>query len=164
MSRSFEARTIKAALVSGSIGAVTVEVYLGAAGLLAWPGSYQWIASAIVGDMAHSAPGYAWLGIAIHVAVSLAWGAAWALLASRSRKLRAHPGPYGLAYGVLVFAAMQAALWARGLWTAPTLGLLIHYLVDHAVFFGLPVALAYARLLPPQDQEPPALNLGRRAA
>ena len=66
--------------------------------------------------------------------------------AFRVAALGARPVRSGLAYGVVVYAGMQLLLAVVGAFHAPTPSTLALALVDHTVFFGLPVALVVARL------------------
>jgi hypothetical protein len=143
MARGIDGRTVRAALFAGLVGAVTVEAYLFAVGLASWPGTYQWIASALRGPEAFTGAGFAWLGLGMHVGVSLGWAVAWALASVTWPRLLGRPLVWGAAYGVVVFVAMQGVTALAGIWAAPAPRVLFHYVVDHAVFFGLPVAGVY---------------------
>lgn len=147
MTRGIDGRAMKAAIVAGLVAAATVEVYLFAVGLASWPGTYQWIASALWGPEAFTAASYAWIGVAMHLVVSLGWAVVWAAAAHAWPRLAARPLAWGLGYGVVVFAAMQGVAALTGVWSAPTPLALFHYLVDHAFFFGVPVAMVHARAL-----------------
>lgn len=144
MTRGFDGRTMKAAILAGLVAATTVEVYLFAVGLASWPGTYQWIASALWGPAAFTAASYAWLGVVLHLGVSLGWAFAWAAAAHVWPRLLARPLVGGAGYGVLVFAVMQGVAALAGVWSAPAPLALLHYVVDHALFFGLPVATVHA--------------------
>jgi hypothetical protein len=143
MARGPEFHSTSAVLLAGLAAATTVEAYLFAVGLATWPGTYQWIASALWGREAYTAPSFAWAGVAMHVAVSLAWALAWAAAATRWPHLLARPLAWGLGYGMLVFVVMQGMAFLAGIWATPTRPVLFHYVVDHAVFFGVPVAVVY---------------------
>jgi hypothetical protein len=149
MASRLDGRAALGALVAGLAGAATVEAYLFAVGLASWPGTYQWIASGLVGAEAFASLGFAWLGLAIHVGVSLGWAVGWAMTAARWPRLPGRPVLAGLGYGAAVFVAMQGVAALAGIWTAPTPGLLLHYLVDHTVFFGLPVVTVFGRVAGP---------------
>jgi len=151
---------IPSALLAGLVGGIAVELYLFAVGLATWPSVYQWIASTLVGPQAFDALGYAWLGLALHAAVSIGWALAYGYAASRVSAIGARPVGAGLVFGVLVYGAMQALLAVNGSFTAPTPAGLAHGLISHAVFFGLPVALVAGRRERPAD----AAGTARRAA
>jgi hypothetical protein len=144
-------RAILGALAAGLVGAATVEAYLFAVGLASWPGTYQWIASGLVGAEAFASLGFAWLGLAVHVGVSLGWAVGWAL-AARWPRLSARPVLAGLGYGAAVFVVMQGVAALAGIWAAPTPAVLLHYLVDHTLFFGVPVVMVFARLAGPRPR------------
>lgn len=146
MTRTSTTAWILRSLVAGLVAAVTVELYLFAVGLASWPGVYQWVASALVGQTAFTAVEYAWLGVAVHVAISLGWGLVFGAATRRWPGVLTRPVTSGLVYGVVVLVAMQMALWIDGLWTPPSTGVVLHYLIDHTVFFGVPLALTLRRL------------------
>lgn len=157
MTRGFDGRTMKAAILAGLAAAATVEVYLFALGLASWPGTYQWIASALWGPAAFAAASYAWIGVAMHLGVSLGWAVVWAAAAHASPRLRARPLAWGAGFGVLVFAVMQGVAAVTGVWSAPTPLVLFHYVVDHVFFFGVPVATVHAWALDRRAFGRPAL-------
>jgi hypothetical protein len=128
-------------LAAGLVGGVVVELYLFAAGLASWPGTYQWIASTLVGPRAFTASGYLWLGLALHALVSLGWALAYGLVATWRPRLAAHRVAGGLAFGIAVFVAMQVLLAALDAWALPSATALVHGIVAHTLFFGVPVAL-----------------------
>jgi hypothetical protein len=147
MTRGIDGWTLKAATLAGLVGGVAVEAYLFAVGLANWPGTYQWIASALLGPEAFTSVDWAWVGVAMHVAVSLGWALAWAFVGNSWPRVLARPIAGGLGFGVVVFAAMQVVAAVAGIWTAPTPVTLFHYVVDHAFFFGVPVAGVYGWVL-----------------
>ncbi len=128
-------------LLAGLVGGVVVELYLFAAGLASWPGTYQWIASTLVGPRAFTGSGYLWLGLALHALVSLGWALAYGLVGTWHSRLAAHRLAGGLTFGIAVFVAMQALLAVLGAWALPSATTLVHAIVAHTLFFGVPVAL-----------------------
>jgi hypothetical protein len=128
-------------VVAGLIAGAIVDAFLFATGTLTWPKSYEFIASALAGKIAFESSAYVPLGIAIHFAISVGWGALFGLAAQRYRALIAHPLTSGFAFGVVVLIAMQLLLLAAGMWQAPrAAGQIVIELVSHTVFFGMPIA------------------------
>jgi hypothetical protein len=130
-------------LIAGLVAAVVVEVYLVAVGMTVWPGTFQFVASAAIGERAFSAEAYAWLGAALHLGISLGWGVLFGLAAVRWPALIERPVRWGLLYGFGVLAAMQGVMFLSGVWAPMTALPLTHYIVDHVFFFGVPLALTY---------------------
>lgn len=127
-------------IMAGIIAGFVVDAFLFATGTLTWPRSYNFIASALVGKAAFGSSAYVPLGIAIHFAISAAWGAFFGLIAQRYRQLLARPFVSGLAFGVVVLIAMQLLLAAAGMWRAPqSASQVIVELLAHTIFFGVPV-------------------------
>jgi asparagine N-glycosylation enzyme membrane subunit Stt3 len=128
---------IAAGLIAGAIA----DAFLFATGVLSWPQSYEFIASALVGRAALASTAYVPLGIAIHFAISAAWGAAFALTAQRYPQLIGRPIVSGLVFGLVVMIVMQLLLMLNGMWHAPQSGgQLVVSIVSHTAFFGLPIA------------------------
>ncbi len=103
---------------------------------------YQFDASAILGKIAYSDPKYAWLGLAVHFAVSLGWGIGYAYAAKQAPQIDAQPLVSGIAYGLVVYVVMQAVQLAANVLQPLTATTLVHGIIDHTLFFGLPVAYA----------------------
>lgn len=84
------------------------------------------------------------VGLLMDCAVSLAWAALFFWLYTRFAQIRRAPALCGLAFGVLVMVVMIFVVVPLG--HAPQVGRawpqLVNTLVAHALFFGLPVALA----------------------
>jgi hypothetical protein len=107
---------------------------------------WQWVASTVVGNLAFTNAGFAWLGLVVNLIVSVGWAGGYAHLASQQPFLDRRWPISGLVYGVVVYVIMQAILLGGGKFVFPTgLGFEIA-LVGHMVFFGLPVAFVVARM------------------
>jgi hypothetical protein len=110
-----------------------------------FPTVYQYIASAVVGKVALASTSYAWLGVAIHFAVSIGW----AMLYAYAWYAR-HPSDRwvlpGLAFGIVVMIVMEVIQMIAHIAQPITLMGGIVTLISHIVFFGWPVAayLAWA--------------------
>jgi hypothetical protein len=128
-------------IVAGLTAGAIVDCVLLATGMLKWPTSYNFIASALVGKVAFTSSAYVPLGIALHFVISGGWGAIFGLAAQRYRQLVAHPTTSGLVFGLIVLIVMQLLLVVAGMWQAPqSAGQVIMQLVAHTAFFGLPIA------------------------
>src|ERR1700680_702340 len=136
---------IERGIVAGLIAGTTVELFLFATHAAVWPGTYQWIASGLIGKVAFTSASYVWLGLSLHALVSLGWGLIYAALAQRLAILIDRPTISGLLYGLIVFVAMQILTMFSHIWAAPSSPtVLAIYITGHAVFFGLPTALYVA--------------------
>ncbi len=110
-------------------------------------GSWQWIASAAIGDVAFTSPAYAWLGLLIHFFISISWAGGYAYLAQGQRFMNARWYISGPAYGIVVYIFMDIfLLGARKLGPPSSAPMLLNALIAHCVFFGLPVAYVVARM------------------
>ena len=65
----------------------------------------------------------------------------YALVGTWHPRLAAHRVAGGLTFGIAVFVAMQALLAVLGAWVLPSATALVHGLVAHTLFFGVPVTL-----------------------
>lgn len=138
-------RNITTGIVAGLIAGITVELFLLAVSAASWPGTYQWIASGAAGKAAYESVTYAWIGLAMHFVISSAWGVLYVFLAPSYRALVTRPVLSGVLYGFGVFVVMQSVAGAAHIWSAPTAAQLSVYLIDHCVFFGIPLAFVVSR-------------------
>ncbi len=129
-------------IVAGLVAGVAIDLFLFVTGVAKAPGVYQFIASTLVGKAAFAAPAYIWLGLAMHFAISIAWGALYAVLAQRiGTAMLDRPLVSGLTYGLVVWIGMQALLYAAHVWHPPaSAAALAISLAAHTLFFGLPIA------------------------
>jgi hypothetical protein len=133
------------ALLAGVTGAIAFDLYLWLTTVLPQHASmvalWQFVASTVVGKTAFSSSGFAWLGVVIHLLVSMVWAAGYAYLAAQQPALNRHWLPSGLLYGVVVYVVMQIILLAGNDFTPPpNPNAFINAVIAHACFFGLPVA------------------------
>jgi len=139
-------------LLAGAAGGVLIDVYLlivlvAIAHVVSVGGFYQYVASSLIGRDAYADPNTAWLGLALHIVASLAWGIGYALLAAQTEQIRSRPIVSGTVFGIVVMLAMQLVEVAANIYTLPDTFGLVNALVAHIVFFGIPVAyVANARL------------------
>jgi uncharacterized membrane protein YagU involved in acid resistance len=146
-------RPIVHGLIAGAAGGILIDVYLltglvAIAHVVTVTGFYQFVASAAVGRDAYVDGSEAWLGVALHVFASLAWGVGYAYLASRTPQLRSRPITSGIVFGIVVMIAMQLVEVAANVYTLPDTLTLLNAFVAHTLFFGIPVAWLVAKRLP----------------
>jgi hypothetical protein len=140
----------KQAIVAGVVGAITIDLYLYLTTVLPAHGSmiglWQWVASGVVGPVATSTVAYAWLGLLIHVIVSMGWAGGYAYLTRSQPFLNERWLVSGLFYGLMVYVFMQLILLGAHLFTFPdNADVVVNVVVAHTVFFGLPVAFVVAK-------------------
>ena len=138
-------RIVLHGFAAGITGGILIELFLYFAQLLPAHTSaitaWQFIASTAVGKVAFTSANYAWLGLAMHACVSIAWGIGYNYLAQSQRSLKAQPVISGLVFGLVVYVVMQLVLFSVGALAITGASQIIVGIVAHTVFFGLPVAL-----------------------
>lgn len=143
------ASIVKQAALAGTVGAVTIDAYLWLTTVLPAHGSiiamWQWVASSIVGQAAYSRAEFAWLGLLVHLLVSMGWAGGYAYLTRSQAFLNQRWIVSGLFYGAMVYVFMQILLIGAHLFVFPTALGILSGLVAHCVFFGLPVAFVVAK-------------------
>jgi hypothetical protein len=109
---------------------------------------YTFIAATLVGRAAADAgpAAFIWVGVALHLVVSLAWAAGYVWIARSMKQLVRLPAISGLGFGLVVYFVMLLVLLAANLYTKPTPGSVGLGLLANCVFFGLPVALIVAAM------------------
>ncbi len=133
-------------LLAGLTGAVLIDAYLlialvAVAHRATVADFYQFVASSVVGHGAYGDPSAVWLGLGLHLGVSLAWGIGFAFAAAGTPQIAARPVTSGIVFGIVVMLAMQLVEVAANVYTLPNTLLLLNAFVAHTVFFGIPVAL-----------------------
>ena len=111
-------------------------------------GVLQYIASGALGAAAYSGGlATAFAGLVFHFVISLAAVSVFAALYTRSGVVRNHAPVVGLAYGAVVWCFMNLVVLPLSAVTATALTPLavIHGLIGHALFVGLPAALSIRR-------------------
>jgi hypothetical protein len=119
----------------------------------------QYIASGALGGAAFDGGlPTAFAGLVFHILISLAVVIAFAALYTRSKTVRDHAIGAGLVYGGVVWSFMNLVVLPVSLVAPSTLTPLavIHGLIGHALFVGLPAALAMRRYL--RDETAPQLT------
>ena len=111
---------------------------------------YQFVASGLLGPSAYAGgAATALLGLAFHVLIAFTAAAVFVLGSERLPQLRRDAVGWGLAFGVGVFVVMNVGVipLSRIPTSVPSLPLLLNGVLGHAVFVGLPIALAARRFL-----------------
>lgn len=142
---------IKRAVAAGIVGAITIDLYLWLTVLLpahgSLLGSWQWIASGAVGPVAMTNPQFAWLGLAVHVVVSIAWAGGFAYLAQTQTFITQRWLISGIFYGFMVYIFMLLIQLGAHVFVFPAnADVVVNALIAHCAFFGVPVAYVVARM------------------
>ncbi|HUY11846.1 MAG TPA: hypothetical protein VMV73_06260, partial [Candidatus Dormibacteraeota bacterium] len=91
-----------------------------------------------------------WIGAGVHLAVSLVWGVAFAWVADSQPYIAKRWLLSGIAYGAIVYLAMDIVMLAAGALQNPkTPNDFIFILLAHTLFFGVPIAWIVERMTPP---------------
>ena len=138
-------RLLVAAIPAGLLGAVTIDVYLWVTTVVPTHGSmlptWEFIASTVIGKIAFTNSSYAWLGLFMHVCVSIGWAGGYTYMALTQPFINRRWPISGLVYGVVVYFLMQVVLLVDNNFRYPdSLTLFFNALIAHTIFFGLPVA------------------------
>ena len=139
-------------VVAGALGAILIDAYLlvtlvAIAHRTTIGGFYSFVAATALGKNAVDDPNAVGIGVALHVAVSVAWGVGYAYAAARTPQLRARPITSGIVFGVVVMLAMQLVEVAANTYALPDTYALANAFVAHTVFFGIPVAYVVTKRL-----------------
>lgn len=138
-------RLVAQALLAGIAAGASIQLYLWLTTILPRHGSilaaWQFIASTLFGRVAFTSLIFAWLGLAIHLLISIGWAGGYAYLATRQAALNQRWFASGLLYGVVVYVVMQLILLAGNAFRPPPdPTAFLNLVVAHALFFGVPVA------------------------
>jgi hypothetical protein len=149
-------KVVFAGVCAGLLGALTIDTYI----VITVPLMFHTVTfERIMQSDAANALGAAayddgipavFLGIGMHIGVSLCWGLFCALLVSRIPAFARNPIPFGLVYGAIVMFIMWEVVVPLG--RAPhaaslPLDHVLNIFVAHTLFFGLPVAYVASRCL-----------------
>lgn len=111
-------------------------------------GVLQWIASGAIGGAAFNGGlATAALGIAIHFALAALFATAYWIASLRIGALRSHAVPFGLSYGAAIWIVMDLIVLPHSGVPRTAFNPIVFaaFLADHALFVGLPIALAIRR-------------------
>ena len=112
----------------------------------------QYIASGAFGEASYSGGlATAFAGLVFHFIISFVAVGMFAALYLRSNFIREYAPAAGLAYGAVVWCIMNLVVLPLSAVTPTALGPLavVHGLIGHALFVGLPAALSARRYLAP---------------
>lgn len=141
---------VRAILIGGGMAGVldaifAVTIYVFVLRAYSIVGVLQYIASGLLGASAFSG-GFATaaLGVAIHFVLAFAFAAIFGVLWQRVDVLRNSALVSGIAYGAAIWMFMSfVVLPLTGTPKTPfVLGVFASFLIDHALFVGLPIAFA----------------------
>lgn len=130
--------------VAGILGGFLIHAFFFAIGTARYPGTYEWIASGIVGRSAFT-DHLAWLGVIIHFCIAIVAVTLYAYIA-QIVGLLGKPLLGGVLFGIVTNGVLDLVVFAR--WGIPlptTWHDVAMPLVAHVVFFGIPVALLLSR-------------------
>jgi uncharacterized membrane protein YagU involved in acid resistance len=111
-------------------------------------GVLQWIASGAIGSAAFNGGlATAALGVVIHFALAAFFATTYWLASLRIGALRTHAVSLGLVYGAAIWIVMDLIVLPNSGIPKSAFEPIVFaaFLVDHAVFVGLPIALAIKR-------------------
>ncbi len=149
-------RLVLRAIAAGIVGGIFIDLFIYLTTIMPQHGSmislWQFIASTAFGSAAFASQSYAWIGLAIHFAVSIAWAAGYTYLASTQPGVNARPVVSGLVFGFVVWCIMQLALYTVQELHITSATQVVLSIIAHMLFFGLPVALVVHAQLRSQTQ------------
>jgi hypothetical protein len=111
-------------------------------------GVLQWIASGALGQSAFSGGiATAALGVAIHFVLAFFFAALYWLVSLRATVLRSNAALVGIVYGAVIWLVMDLIVLPQSgvPKSAFNPAVFTAFLIDHALFVGLPIALAVKR-------------------
>jgi hypothetical protein len=137
--------TIIAGVLDATFAVIVDVIILRAFSLL---GVLQWIASGAIGSAAFNGGlATAALGVVIHFALAAFFATTYWIASLRIGALRTHAVPIGLAYGAAIWIVMDLIVLPNSGVPKAAFDPVVFtaFLLDHAVFVGLPIALAIKR-------------------
>lgn len=138
------ARVLRAGVVAGLAGAIAIDLFLYAAMVAPRHGSMLGVWAAVaatgMGKSALQNPAAPWIGLFMHVCVSVGWACGYAYMAQTRDGINRNWIVSGVVFGIVVMVAMQIVLVAANAFALPKVPEFFITLVAHTVFFGLPVA------------------------
>lgn len=145
-------RIITRGVAAGVCGGILIELFVYFTRLAPEHTSilsfWQYIASSAFGKAAYTSTSYAWIGLGLHAATSIAWGIGYAYLSDVQPAVNARPILSGILFGLVVYVAMQIVLESVGLLVIKNGAQIGYGVLEHTVFFGVPVALVNDWLRP----------------
>jgi hypothetical protein len=145
MTRAILTGAAIAGVLDATFAVIVDVVILRAFSLL---GVLQWIASGAIGSAAFSGGiATAALGVVIHFALAAFFATAYGIASLRIGALRDHAVAFGLLYGAAIWIVMDLIVLPNSGVPKAAFEPLVFtaFLLDHALFVGLPIALAIRR-------------------
>lgn len=130
--------------VAGVLGGFLIHAFFFAVGIAHYPGTYEWIASGIIGRAAFGNH-LAWVGVIVHFCIAIVAATLYAYIA-QIIGLLGKPLVGGTLFGIVTNGVLDLIAYAK--WGTPlptTWHDLAIPLVAHVFFFGIPVALFLSR-------------------
>jgi hypothetical protein len=137
--------TVIAGALDATFAVIVDVVVLRAFSLL---GVLQWIASGAIGNAAFGGGlATAALGVVIHFGLAAFFTIAYWISSLRIGALRSHPVPIGILYVAAIWLVMDLAVLPQSGVPKTNFDPIVFtaFLLDHAFFVGLPIALAIKR-------------------
>jgi hypothetical protein len=136
--------------LAGIAGGVIIDAYLWLTTLipahLPITAMWQFVASTAFGRGAFANPSFVWIGLAMHLLVSIGWGIGYAYIAAGRPAIAERWIVSGIVYGIVVYMMMSIILLADNNFTyPPTINAFLNAVAAHAIFFGIPVAFIVGR-------------------
>jgi hypothetical protein len=141
---------VKSAVLAGITGAVLIDLYLWLTTIVPAHGSiltmWQFVASGAIGPTAYSSTSYAWLGLLVHLLVSIGWAGGYAYLAQSQTFLNQRWLISGFFYGFVVYIFMLLLMLGAHIFKFPSSAdEVLNAVVAHCLFFGIPVAFVVSK-------------------
>ncbi|HEY3675162.1 MAG TPA: hypothetical protein VGK84_04155 [Candidatus Tumulicola sp.] len=135
---------------AGIAGGILIDAYLWLTTLipahLPVTAMWQFVASTAFGKGAFANPSFIWVGLGMHLLVSIGWGIGYAYIAASRPVIAQRWVVSGIVYGIVVYIMMSIILLADNNFTyPPTINAFLNAVAAHAVFFGIPVAFIVDR-------------------
>jgi hypothetical protein len=138
--------SIVTGVTAGLVGGVLIEAYSFAAIWVMAGGvdvvrEFQYTAAGLIGATALGDPLYAWLGVAVHFAISAVWGIGYVYVAARTPQLDGVPLISGFIYGFAVYLLMLILQFPSSVQHVPEFSTQGNAMIAYTFFFGIPIAL-----------------------
>jgi hypothetical protein len=136
--------------LAGVAGGIIIDAYLWLTTLvpahLPVTAMWQFVASTAFGKGSFANPSFVWVGLVMHLLVSIGWGIGYAYIAAGRPVIAARWVVSGIVYGIVVYTMMSIILLADNNFTyPPTIDAFLNAIAAHALFFGIPVAFIVDR-------------------
>jgi hypothetical protein len=136
--------------LAGVAGGIIIDAYLWLTTLVPThvpvTAMWQFVASTAFGKGAFGNSLFIWVGLAMHLLVSIGWGIGYAYIAAGRPVIAERWLVSGIVYGIVVYTMMSIILLADNNFTyPPTPNAFVNAIAAHAIFFGIPIAFIVNR-------------------